>query len=242
MMLKQIAERPGGVTAQTVRASNTGRSKDEFVPPYVGEGMSVNLGGDKYLSQLGLPTDQFGELFAKGPTPLGTVKRTGQKLLSTMSPYVKGPLETVTGQSMFTGRPIEESYQYPTKSVLLNQFLHNTPGARALTTARKLENYEQKGIGTTALNLGTGIQVTSVPGGIARQQRLAESRMIMEMAREHPNIGVSTDIYQKKDPKTGQPMPIDAETEKLLRAYGHLKKISADEAKKRKKEQHLLSP
>lgn len=234
-LFKQLLDRPGGVQAQVVRASNTGRSKDEFVPPYVGEGMSVNLGGDKYLSQLGLPTDQFSDLFVKGPTALGTIKRTGQKLLSMTNPYLKGPLETVTGQNFFTGRPVEESFQHPTNSVLANQFIHNTPASRFVTTARQIQD-DRKGVASKAANLLTGARITDVSGGLEKQQQFAEAKMLAEMLREHPGIGTSTDVYVKKDPQTGKPMPIDAETERLLRGYVSLKKKQAEETRKKKKQ------
>lgn len=234
VMLQQIAERPGGVTAQTVRASNTGRSKDEFVPPYVGEGMSVNLGGDKYLSGLGLPTDQLSDLFVNGPTALGTAKRTGQKALSQLNPLLKGPLEIASGQNFFTGRPIEESFPYPTNSVLGNQIIHNSPFSRLTTTARQIGD-ERKDWKSKAANLLMGLRITDVSGGLDKQQRMAEGKMIAEMLKESPEIASSTDVYPKKDRATGKPLTLEPETEKLYRAYLSLKKKSADEAKKRKK-------
>jgi len=239
VMLQQVAERPGGVTAQTIRASNTGRSKDEFVPPYVGEGMSVNLGGDRYLSGLGLPTDQFADLFVKGPTALGTVKRTGQKFISQTNPLVKGPLETATGINTFTGRPVEESFQHPTKNVLLNQIIHNSPGARLATSERQLEDMKlfggRKEPWVTALNLGTGLRISDTSGGMERQQRMAESKMLQELLREDPNIGSSTDVYVKKDQRTGLPLEIDEITRKRMQALMAIKKRAAEEAKRRKK-------
>lgn len=238
-LFKQLLDRPGGVQAQVVRASNTGRSKDEFVPPYVGEGMSVNLGGDKYLSSLGLPTDQYSDLFVKGPTPLGTIKRTGQKALSMMNPYLKGPLETVTGQNFFTGRPIEESFQHPTGSVLANQVLHNSPASRFITSARQLQD-DRKSKSSKATNLLTGLRITDVSGGLDKQKRLAESKMLTEMLREHPDISSSTDVYPRKDPATGKPVQLSPEAERLYRAYMHLKAQGEQEAKKKRKQQAIM--
>lgn len=234
-MLGQIAERPGGVTAQTIRASNVGRSGDEFIPPYVGEGMSVNLGGDKYLSGLGLPTDQFSDLLVKGPTALGTISRTGQKAIATMNPLIKGPLEAVFNQNTFTGRPLTESHQYPTGDVLTNQTLHNLPISRLMTSIRTLEDPRKDKL-TKAMNLGTGVRITDVSGGLEKNKRMAEQKIIQEIAREYPQVGASTDIYVKKDQATGKPLEIPKSLDDLMRTLQHLKAKAAAEAKKKAKQ------
>lgn len=234
VLMDQISQRPGGLAAQTVRASNIGRSENEFIPPYVGEGMSVNLGGDSYLSGLGLPTDQLGDLAVRGPTALSSVSRTGQKLLAQTNPLLKAPLELATGKNFFTGRDLADSYRYPTNNILLNEALYNTPAARAITTARTIGD-ERKSKATKAVNLLTGARITDVSGGLEKQQRIAESKILSELLRESPNIASSTDVFPKHDPATGLPVELSGEEERLYRAFMALKKRQAEEAKKRKK-------
>lgn len=239
VMFEQMMQRPGGLTAQTVRASNTGRSENEFVPPYVGEGMSVKLGEDKYLSQLGLPTDSFADMFVKGPTALGTIKRTGQKALSQLNPLLKGPLETMTGQNFFTGQPIESSFPYPTKNVLANQVLHNTPMARAITTTRQLGDDRKDWLSKT-VNLTTGAKITDVSGGLDKQQRIAEQKILSEMLREEPGIRSFTDVYPGKD-KEGNPVELSDEGSKLYRAYKGLRRRQQKEGRDEKKKKKASS-
>ncbi len=234
MMLQQLAERPGGTQAQVVRASNTGRSKGEFVPPYIGEGMSVKTGPDTYLSGSGLPTDQYADLFAKGPTALGTIKRTAEKFMSMGNPYVKGPLELATGKNFFTGQDLADSYRHPTGNVILNQAIHNSPISRFVTSERQLTD-ERKSPLTKAVNLGTGVKITDVSGGLEKQQRIAESKILAEMARDYPQVSAFQDVYVKKDPKTGLPMEIPKSLDDLMRVMQSLKKKAADEAKKKKR-------
>lgn len=234
-MLAQIGRRPGGVTAQTIRASNIGRSQNEFVPPYIGEGMSVNLGGDRYLSGLGLPTDQLADLAVKGPTTLGTLSRTGQKALAQTNPLLKMPLEIATGTNFFTGRPLTESYKFPTNNVLFNELTYNTPAARALTSGRQLLD-ERKSPATKAVNLLTGAKVTDVPGGLERQQRIAEAKILSELLREQPNMTSSVDVFPKHDQRTGEAAQLLPQEERLYRAFLGVKRAMQNEAKKRKKQ------
>ena len=152
------------------------------------------------------------------------------------NPLAKGMLETATGQNFFTGRPIEESFKYPTPYVLANQFLHNTPAARAITSVRQLGD-TRKDAATKALNLGTGLRITDVSGGIEKQQKLAESKILMEMLRESPSFRSSTDVYLGKDRETGKPLDMTPREEQLYRAYMQIKREGQKEAKKRKKAQ-----
>lgn len=229
VLLQKMIEHPGGVAGKTVRASNIGRSEDDFVPPYVGEGMSVPLpGGDgRYLSELGLPTDQFANLFAKGPTLSGTIKRTGQKLLSQIAPPLKAAIEMPTGINLFSGKPFNEMYQYPFDDPLANAALGETPASRYISAGRTLGD-PRKGLGTKAMNLLTGLRITDVSGGIEKQKEYAAKKILDEMLREEKGIGSFSEVYKKEGAE------LTPEAEKRYRAYRGLVSQQRKDAKEKK--------
>lgn len=214
VLLQKMVEHPGGVAGKTIRASNIGRSEEDFVPPYVGEGMSVPLpGGDgRYLSELGLPTDQFANLFATGPTRFGSFKRTGQKLLSQVAPPLKAAIELPTGINLFSGKPFNEMYQYPSSDPLLNAALGETPASRYISAIRTAGD-PRKELGTKAMNLLTGLRVTDVSGGLEKQKEYAAKKILDEMLREEKGIGSFSEVYAK------QGAELTPEAERLYRAY-----------------------
>ena len=234
-MLSQLMQRPGGALAQTIRASNTGRGQGEFVPPYVGEGMSVALGPDTFLSQLGLPTDQFSDLMATGPTLAGSVKRTGQKLMSMMNPLVKAPIELGTGINLFAGRPHEQLHAFPTDSVLVNSIMHETPASRYLTTGRQLID-ERKPWWNKAVNQLTGARITTVSGGIQKEMDNAVRKIAMEVGKENKNLKVAENLYM--DPLAVQEGRITKDDLDQMRFYNQLKrdqkKMLEEQTKKKK--------
>lgn len=213
-LIEKIIEHPGGFAGKTVRASNIGRSEEDFVPPYVGEGMSVPLpGGDgRYLSELGLPTDQFANMFATGPTGFGTFKRTGQKLLSQIAPPLKAAIELPTGINLFSGKPFNEMYQYPTSSPLVNAVAGETPLSRYMSVMRTAGD-PRKDLSTKAMNLLTGLRITDVSGGLEKQKEYAAKKILDEMLREEKGIGSFSEVYAK------QGTELTPEAERMYRAY-----------------------
>lgn len=229
LMFRQIAERPGGGTAQLIRLSNLGREEGDFVPGYVGEGMSVPVGEGKYLSQLGLPTDQLGELFATGPTTMGTMKRTLQKVGSMLTPPLKGAIELGTGTNLFTGKPLTDLYQYPTSSPLANALIGDSPLSRYVTTARQIGDTRKSALAKAA-NLTTGLRITDVSGGLEGQREHAAKTIFQEVLREQPGIGQVADLYVKPGTQ------LTPEAEKMYRAYRGVVQRQVKAKKKRKKQ------
>lgn len=235
-MIKQVFERPGGVTAQTIRASNIGRNEGDFIPAYIGEGMSVPIGDNSYLSQLGLPTDNFSDLAATGPSLYGTVRRTLQKLGSQTAPPIKGLAELTTGRNLFTGKDLTDLYQSPTNSVLANQLLSAfTPGSRYFSVARTLGD-ERKTPLTRALNTLTGVKISTPSGGFERQKDYAAKKIMEEILREQPGLAMSTDLYVKEGQK------LSPRAEELYRAYRGViaKQEKAKREKKKQKQKAAL--
>jgi hypothetical protein len=213
-----------------IRASNTGRSDSEFVPGYIGEGMSIPVGENSYLSQLGLPTDQLGELAAFGPTPMGTVKRTLQKLGSQAAPPLKLGVELMTGQNLFSGQPLTDMYQYPTNNVLANAVIGDSPLARYVSTVRSLSD-DRKSPGLKALNTLTGVKISTPSGGVEWQKQYAAKALLDEMLREDPGIASTTDLYLREG------ATLTPETERRYQAYRGITKEQRKASKKRKEEQ-----
>jgi hypothetical protein len=236
LIFQNLLEKPGGAVAQTIRASNMGRNNADFVPASVGEGMSIELpgGNGAFLSQLGLPTDQLGELAAIEPTAFGTIKRTGQKLLSMTNPLlVKGPAEMISGVNMFSGMPYEDLYKYPTNSVLANALIGESPASRYVTTFRQLTD-DRKGGVQKVVNALTGAKITQPSGGRERQIELASRKVLNKVMKENPQIRSRAQFYLSPDET---PTP---ETRKLLRVQAGLEKSAKEAAKKEKKVRKLM--
>lgn len=162
---RQILEKPGGATAQTLRAMNNAQDQGELAPEYVRQTASIPVesdsflsmifgappeGVDRYVAGLGLMNE---DLFSLAPDT-GSLMR---EFLGRSNPLIKGPLEFATNQSFFQsgpegGRPLddmdpligrlianvtgqEDAVRLPK---MLEQAAANSPIARLLTTLRTL--------------------------------------------------------------------------------------------------------
>lgn len=239
---KALTEAPGGKLAQTIRGTNAGRTEG-FVPDYLGEGAAINLGDDKFLSGLGLMHESPLSMGVIGTNIKDTATRTLQKGLSMMNPLAKGPLEVATNTQFFTGRPLDDLYNFPFKpagtegdampipggrgaSQLANTVLANSPLSRLFSTGRKLID-ERKNVGAKAVSTLTGLKVTDVD--MARSKELAAVRASKELLRDSPNIREFTRQYV---PEGQVPTPTE---EMLLR----LQSTSAKRAKEMRKKAAL---
>jgi hypothetical protein len=164
-VIRELWERPGGLTAQTLRAANVGRSKETLLPEYISETTAIPVGTDtpllgsgdpdvrRYLTGFGLMHEDPMRFVSASPKALGL------EALSRMNPLLKGPIEYFTGQSFFerdqtggrrledmdpligrlianlTGR--EEAYKLPQ---ILEVAAANSPLSRVLTTARQISD------------------------------------------------------------------------------------------------------
>lgn len=233
-VLKQIAERPGGRLATLIKASNSVRSDESFVPPYVGEGLAIPWPGNpnRFVSQFGLPTDQISDIMAVGRNPAQTIRRNMQKLASQMTPAVKLPIELATGTNLYTGRPLEETYQFPFSDPVLNELVSNSPLARVSKGVRTLGD-DRKELPIKALNLLTGAQITDISGGVERQKELASRKILQQLMKENPQIKQNVSNYLPADV-----VPTD-ETRHLLRVEAGLKQHAREAAKKEKRVRKL---
>ena len=186
--LRMLADQPGGVLAQTLRGINRGRDPNEVTPDWVSETAAVPLGRDaegtqRFLTGFGLPIEDT--LSLVNPASL---KSSGMEMLSRTNPFIKAPLEWLTGQSFFQrsasgGRPLEDldptigrtvanvgeyfGGERPRRaepiagSAAAEFVLANSPLSRLLTGVRTLTD-PRKGAGAKASNLLTGFRVSDV--------------------------------------------------------------------------------
>jgi hypothetical protein len=250
---KELISKPGGGLAHFIKQTNRLRGYSPVVPDYVSDTASINLGdqpdgGKRFLTGLGMMHEDPLSLLSSSP------KGMGLELLSRLSPFIKAPLEMITGQSFFQkgvegGRPIEdldpvlgrtlanlagqkEAVKLPTA---IEQIATNSPLARLFAATRTASD-PRKGIGTKALNLGTGIRVTD----ISQTTQDTVLRELLEQAEKEMGARVYKKHYFPKDVLAGMG---DTELERAtkLRALSAMlsaraKKAAAERREKRAEE------
>lgn len=112
-VVRELADKPGGRLAQTLRATENAKDVDATTPQYVAETTSIPLGqledgSNRYITGLGLMHEAPLSLFSPNPQDVGL------SMLSQLNPIFKGPLEYATGQSFFQtglegGRPLKDT-------------------------------------------------------------------------------------------------------------------------------------
>jgi hypothetical protein len=235
IMFRQLFERPGGATARAIRLSNISRAQGDYVPAYIGEGSSIPVPGvqNAYISQLGIPTDQFSELMSFGPTPRSTVMRTMQKLGAQTTPLLKALPEIGLGYNLYAGKTAEKLHRWPTDSILLNTLIGETPAGRMSTTIRNLRPVFGAGEPhdrsvPAAIGNFLGIRTHALPGGMQREVQIAQRRLMEEILREDPNIGQMVKPFVKPGQKLGD------DTKKLWQVYREETRKLGLESRKRR--------
>ncbi|GAG08937.1 unnamed protein product, partial [marine sediment metagenome] len=129
--LLKLIERPGGPTAQALRAMRVARGKggpEEHVPGFLRETLAVRTGGTPeaahFIWQSGLPPEELNRLvLGRGlpssmlgispkalPKPLQEMPapagRTVERALSFLHPLALFPMELASGRQMYSGRDI----------------------------------------------------------------------------------------------------------------------------------------
>lgn len=189
---RELAERPSGKLAQTIRLANRMRNPNAQTPDYVAETLSIPAGqtpegGQKYVTGAGLMAEDPISFLGGGVR--GALLEAGSRL----NPMLKAPLEWATGQTFFQkgpqgGRALEDldptigrtlaNLTGQREAVKLPQGLEfavaNSPLSRLTTTARTM-TYPLRAARDpnmagqllpeairSAVNLGTGFRVTNV--------------------------------------------------------------------------------
>lgn len=258
-IIRQLAERPGGGIAQTIRASNEMSDVEGPVPEEISRGLSIPIGetddgSQRYLAGAGLMHESVFEPFSATngiPNFGSTMAELGGKL----NPLLKGPIEAMTGQSLFQQRPLtdldpalgrtlsnvglRDTYASgkakPVISPQFENFLMNTPISRALTTARtatdsrKLEGGAFPGA-IAMMNLGTGLRFSDVSPQV--QEGILRDA-IAQASKERGATRFETIRFSKADIETAEKSDpkLAAEMKALNAAANEL----VQRAKRRKK-------
>jgi hypothetical protein len=246
VILKDIAQRPGGMTAQTVKLAAKAQGSDVTTPDHIRSGASIPLGRDEqgnanYITGLGMPWEQPLEYFGSFPSPQNALREG----ISQLHPGIKAPLEWATGQSFFQrgmgggGRPLEDLD--PTLGRIggniagrLEPFslgagvefaFANSPASVFGTAIRKATDQRKPGLYRIA-NLLTGANISTV--GPATQDATVRDRATTEMR----GLGADafTRVYFSKDELARMSPEQRAKAERLQA----LQSVLAQRAKQRK--------
>lgn len=175
--LAKILERPGGRTAQTLRAFSQPSDEGEYRPAWLREGLAIPAGGTPeekhYLMQGGLPIEDLNKFVWKGGAAPST--RTLSKFGSMLHPWIQAPVEQFAGKQLFSDRDLKDLRPLTGVSAL-DSALHYSPASRAVSTGRKLTDL-RKPPGQIAANLATGLRFTTQDAQAAMLRDLREFYM-----------------------------------------------------------------
>ena len=245
--LSQLAHKPGGLVAQTIRAANRMRGEG-FVPEHVGAGLAIPFGEgaegkQRFITGIDLPHEQLNDILrlrhldTSSPgglvtSAVGSVSETGKALLGQTTPLLKGPVEEITGRQFYSGRDLRDldsrigrmiqtatrSETQPYVPQALDQLLANTPAARALSSGgRALDAIMTPERRESSL--------TQLLTGVRmkdvdteRAQRMAAKDRLIEMLRPRPDVRV----YEKLYVPAAQRELLDDETRRRVELYNRL--------------------
>lgn len=211
--LQQMAAHPGGLGATEAKVAHDLRQQAGFLPDYLGSGLAIPVGNEdngtkRFLTRFDLPPEQAFEMLRGGQN---AVPNTLMSLLGQVNPIIKAPLEYATGKQFFTGRDLEDLYSM-TDNTALDQLLMNSPGSRALTTARTLAD-PRKWENPLAIptNLLTGAKFSDVD--LTKQRNIASREYIREALRGVPEVS----RFETLSVRPGQQGNLSEEEMQLLR-------------------------
>lgn len=201
--LRNLIDEPGGRTAQTIRAINTGReqskekNKGTYIPSFLGEGMVIPLGKQtpegmqNYgISRGLLPVEEafnripFMEQSVFGTTNEATLPdmKYGMENIGTMlTPAISIPGQYMAGRQWWSHRNLGDLYQEPTDDQTANFLMYSSPLSRGLSMRRTVAD-ERKTKLEKLLNLlvgGTRVTTVDVP-----KWKNIEARQILERQLE----------------------------------------------------------
>ncbi len=144
-VLQQLVERPGGRFGQLLQASENAQEEnsDQYIPSALRSQLAMPLpemlggrpapGTQRYLTDIDLPGfDQINMIETPG-TLAGTAKGTARQIALQMHPFANLGAQWLTGQDLFTNRPIGES------TSTLDAIARNVTGDRSVDVPFLLE-------------------------------------------------------------------------------------------------------
>lgn len=209
----QLAQKPGGLMGQTMRAINRGGApnEDSFAPEYIRSQGSIALpsswspeGNQLYLTQFGLPfEDAFNTLTpGQGNTLLERAANTLGNTLSSLAgdthPLAKYLIEQATGKQLYSGRNLsdlysvlESGYGLGTTGRQIQQAITNLVpfGSRAMSVLQTLSDGRRPLSGRawkSAANFALPFKVADVDQEQARSR--AARTMLEQLLKSTPGV------------------------------------------------------
>lgn len=214
-VLSQLATRPGGKYAQTIRAVDRGQqeaSEGSYVPSYLRRQVAIPVGetdgGTVYLSDIDLPGfDQINMIPSTGDPLLGAMDQVGAQL----SPHLRVGAELLSGRDFYYKTPIQESDRGIASTVYRNtvggtmpygyvadRIIGNVPFVqRPATFIRKVLDDRSGAPLPTRLGLAAVDSILGVKAPIVNQQRIDNdlNRILEESVEDVPQTRTMSRRY-----------------------------------------------
>jgi hypothetical protein len=209
----KLAERPGGRTAQTIRAYTDAMESDDgsYTPEFLREGMALRVGGDdtaaSFLKQTGIPVEDLNKFAFSGGMP--NLGRTGEKFAAMMHPLAAWLPETWAGKQFYTGRELKD-LNSPTGDMLgtpipvLDRLIHYSPVSRAVGEAQGVLD-DRKTILQKVGNALTGLKTGSYD--VEAWKLRDYQNALKEQLEESPLVREGNYYYVPEQYKTSQNAP-----------------------------------
>ncbi len=227
----KILARPGGKTAQTIRAYGEATSSDEYVPAFLREGLAIRTRGTEqeatFFKQAGLPIEDLNKFVLSEGLP--DSERTVEKFAGLLHPLITFPVEQFAGRSLWQGRDLKNLWS-PTREIqkkfsatgmgvplpYVDRLIHTSPFSRVASEVRQLAD-PRKNLVEKGLNLMTGAKFGTYD---LEKLRLIETRKAMQkQLGVEPDISVFEQYYV---PKHKRP---DMEPQRLAELQARLKQV-----------------
>jgi hypothetical protein len=232
--VKQLMTKPGGRYAQSLRFFNRAQESDEdtYVPEALRQQFAIRI-PDEYLQAMGfdpsdnntfirdidIPGYDVLSTFSLKPTALGSVQNVAENLLSQSNPVYQGMYEMISGEDLFSKRPLsqantgaDKAFKYlkgvtglgdPDANLnpLFKQALRLTPGPRITPLIGQLVDQRlplSQRVPKAAFNALTGVKLQTVdPAYKYGDARQLLSEQLQGVMRDYPMKYVPKDERDK---------------------------------------------
>lgn len=239
IVLGSVLQSPGGVAAQTIRATDNMR-ETEGLPSYLQERTAIPLPGSdsRFLTDLGLPTDDVFSRFSVGADASGTAQNVLEHVIGMSNPLASSLYTLASERQPFFGRNVRDlrpvlgdvfenitgdegdsELRRLADDPMVNALLNVTPFARAASTLRQGTD-ERKPLWNRAANLLSPVRVTDVAGGVEYQKAREDLDAVTELLRVHPAARSYESYYSSKFSTPSQ----ESEVQDLIDLQGELRR------------------
>jgi hypothetical protein len=170
--ITNLAARPGGRTAQTVRAYNdfsAGGQGEGYAPSFLREGLAIPIQSEgantTFLRQAGLPLEDLNKFVFKS-SGLPAAGRTAEKFGAGLHPGILAGIESWAGRQMWSGRDIKDLESTTEKLgasaplPMVDRLLHYSPLSTAASAALTVKD-PRKTPWQKLMNLTTGAKTAT---------------------------------------------------------------------------------